>query len=81
VDVGLETIFAVDLNSGVVAPLSDENTPASGANSLRIPWGIVMDEEDDIAFIGSQSKVVPGYAAILLVDLTTGERIVVSNSN
>ena len=40
-----------------------------------------MDEETDIAFVGSQSKVVSsGYTSILLVDLTTGERIVLSNS-
>ncbi len=80
-DEELEAVIAVDLSTGVLTTLSGTSKPASDVNSLQIPWGIVIDEQEDIAFVGSQSKVVSsGYASILLVDLTTGERIVVTNS-
>jgi len=80
-DEELEAVMAVDLSTGVLTTLSGTSKPASDVNSLQIPWGIVIDEQEDIAFVGSQSKVVSsGYASILLVDLTTGERIVVTNS-
>ena len=80
VDKDLEEILAADLGTSVLTTLSDESAPSSGANSLQIPWGIVIDEEDDIAFAGTQSKINGSFGGILLVDLTTGERIIVSNS-
>jgi len=81
-DGGVEAILAVSLSTGELTTLSGANVPASGANSLEIPWSVVIDEEADIAFVGSLSRVGDsGDAAILLVDLTTGERIVVSRSS
>ena len=75
-DRDLEEVLAVDLSTGGLTTLSG----ASGANSLEIPWSISIDENDDIVFVVSQSKVSSFFTAILLVDLTTGERIIVSNS-
>jgi hypothetical protein len=79
-DEKLETISAINLSTGVMTTVSGANMPVSGANSLEIPWGIVIDEEANIAVVASQSKVNEYYTAILLVDLNTGERIVLSNS-
>jgi len=80
VDHELEVIFAVDLNTGELTTLSGPSIPVSGANSLQEPWGIVIHEENDIAFVGSNSKVSSLYTAVILVDLTTGERIIVTSS-
>ncbi|SMF30293.1 hypothetical protein SAMN02745866_01964 [Alteromonadaceae bacterium Bs31] len=80
VDKDIEEILAVDLDSGALTTLSGIDKPANSANSLQIPWGIVIDEETDIAFVGTQSKKDEYHAAIIMVDLTTGERIIVSRS-
>ncbi|WP_185230982.1 hypothetical protein [Teredinibacter franksiae] len=79
-DEKLERLSAIDISTGVMTTLSSAGMPVSGANSLQIPWGMAIDEETNIAFVASQSKVNEYYTAILLVDLTSGERIIVSNS-
>ena len=79
-DGGAEAVLEVSLSTGELTTLSGASVPTSGANSLEIPWGIVIDEVDDIAFVGSERKVNEYYTTIVLVDLTTGERIVVSSS-
>ncbi|WP_185906593.1 Ig-like domain-containing protein [Teredinibacter haidensis] len=80
VDHELEVIFAVGLDTGELTTLSGPSIPVSGANSLQEPWGIVIHEENDIAFVGSNSKLDGLLTAIILVDLTTGERIIVTSS-
>ena len=60
--------------------LSSAGMPVSGANSLQIPWGMAIDEATNIAFVASEGRANDDYTAILLIDLTTGERIIVSNS-
>jgi len=79
-DGGVEAILEVSLSTGELTTLSGASMPSSGVNSLEIPWGIVIDEVDDIAFVGSERKANEYYTTIFLVDLTTGERIVVSSS-
>ncbi|TVZ38955.1 hypothetical protein P886_3341 [Alteromonadaceae bacterium 2753L.S.0a.02] len=79
-DSQLPSILSVDWSTGVVSVISSNSIPAGDANSLQNPYGIVLNEANNIAFIVSESLIDSGYAAVLLIDLNSGERIILTNS-
>ncbi len=79
VDGGLEGMYAVDPVSGDLTVLSNASKPASGANSLEEPWGFDFDAELGIAFVRTNSET-NDKTSVKLVDLTSGERIILTNS-
>ncbi len=80
VDKGLEAILAVRLDNGTVSTLSSDAKPASGSNDLDEPSGMVLDGESDIAFVLSDQGDAGIWSSIKVVDLTSGERVTLTNS-
>ena len=70
VDVGLAAILAVDLNTGNRSVISDSNMPGL-SNAFNAPFGLVLDSVNDRIFVLDS-------AAVLVVDLVSGERVYLS---
>jgi DNA-binding beta-propeller fold protein YncE len=66
-----QTMFAVDLTSGVIGSLTDVDDPD---NPIDSPNGLAYDPATQIAYIAEWN-----FAAILAVDLVTGRRAFLSH--
>ncbi len=79
---GYGALYSVDLITGDTMLLSDDTTPESlgTANSLQYPTGLVVDQEKQIAFVGGNNSLIGNRSSIKVVDITTGERIVLTYS-
>ena len=75
-----QALFVVDVDTGAVDELSGPNVPEGGANAGYFPWSITIDDETDIGFVSAQFLFSGISGAIFQIDLTTGERIILSNS-
>jgi len=65
---------AVDLTSGARTILSDATTP-DAANPFSLPIGIVLDAANGRALVIDGSF---GLNAVMAVELTSGDRVIVS---
>jgi len=63
---------AVDLASGTRTILSDATTP-DATNLLTFPTGITLDADNGRALV-----VDDGLAAVVAVELTSGDRVIIS---
>jgi hypothetical protein len=80
VDRGVQSILAVDLSTGDLTTLSSPSVPDGGANNIEEPWSLALDAEENIAFVATGQSFFSPNVSIKLVDLTTGERVIVTNS-
>jgi sugar lactone lactonase YvrE len=81
VDTALKAVIAVDLITGTRSVLSS-NTSISG--NMTSGGGIPFDQATRIVLDSANSRALvtdTGLAAIIAVDLATGDRTVLSNSN
>lgn len=66
-----DSLIEIDLDTGDRAVISDVNT--GRGPTLSNPYGLALSEGDDVVFIGDR-----GIGALVAIDLTTGERVIVS---
>ncbi len=76
---GASALYTVNLETGTVQVLSDDTNPGS-ENSLQFSRSLVVDQEKKIAFVGANSRAIGSRSSIKVVDITTGERIVLTYS-
>lgn len=76
---GASALYSVNLETGAVQVLSDDTNPGS-ENSLQFSRSLVVDQEKKIAFVGANSRAIGSRSSIKVVDITTGERIVLTYS-
>ncbi len=83
VDSELDAVVSVPVAGGSMTTISNATTPNTNTNNVLIdPAGIVVDDEDDIAFVTSTGSTEDFYQLddVIVVDLETGERVVLTRS-
>lgn len=76
IDDGLDVLLAVDLTSGDIRLISGLSTGTGPA--FAGPQGLALDSTNNRVLVGN---IEPFNSAILSVDLTSGDRITVTDSN
>ncbi|MFL0799630.1 MAG: hypothetical protein K6L80_04205 [Agarilytica sp.] len=78
VDSGLDAVLSVPVTGGAMTTISNATSPNS-VNQLFDPAGIVVKDEEDIAFVTSRNNAL-SLDDIIVVDLISGERVILSRS-
>jgi DNA-binding beta-propeller fold protein YncE len=72
-DSNLPGVVAVDLASGARTIVSDASGPGA-VNSFQMPVGIALDSVNERALVTD----LAGFNAVIAVELTSGDRVIVS---
>ena len=78
VDTDINALLAVDLTTGVRTILSDNTTPGT-QNPFTFPAAVALDTDSNTAYV--VDVIDQHYSKILAVDLTSGERTIVTDEN
>ncbi len=78
-DSGLQAILSLNLGTGDVSTISSESVPEGGSNDLFNPWGIAIDDINDIALVLSDQGELGLWSSIKVIDLNSGERVTLTN--
>lgn len=76
VDSSLNAVIAVDWHTGQRSPLSSMSVPANGGPNFKLPQALVVDSRNNRALVLDSA-----LDAIVAVDLETGQREIVFQSN
>lgn len=73
-------ILKLDLNDNTLITLASNDIPENAANSIQVPQFLSVDKEQELAYIVSGAGFADSRSSILVLDATTGERVVLTRS-